>query len=49
VSKIVVMGAGIGGISQLYELRKELGKEHDIVLVGDLDRIDGYRNNPKHC
>jgi len=33
MAKIVVMGAGIGGISQVYELRKELGKEHNIDLV----------------
>ena len=34
MSRIVVMGAGIGGISQVYELPKELHREHDIVLVG---------------
>jgi cation diffusion facilitator CzcD-associated flavoprotein CzcO len=28
MARIIVMGAGIGGISQVYELRKELAKEH---------------------
>ena len=45
MSRIVVMGAGIGGISQVYELRKELGKEHDIVLVGDSDRFEFTPSN----
>ncbi len=35
MARVVVMGAGIGGISQAYELRKELGKNHEIVLIGD--------------
>ncbi len=46
MAKIVVMGAGIGGISQVYELRKELGKEHDIVLIGDSDRFEFTPSNP---
>ena len=46
MAKIVVMGAGIGGISQVYELRKELGKEHEIVLVGDSDRFEFTPSNP---
>ena len=46
MAKIVVMGAGIGGISQVYELRKELGKEHDIVLIGDSDHFEFTPSNP---
>jgi sulfide:quinone oxidoreductase len=46
MAKIVVMGAGIGGISQAYELRKELGKSHDVVLVGDSDRFEFTPSNP---
>lgn len=46
MSRIVVMGAGIGGISQVYELQKELGKEHDIVLVGDSERFEFTPSNP---
>ncbi|MGB5245943.1 MAG: hypothetical protein WBM54_06995 [Woeseia sp.] len=33
MAKIAVMGAGIGGISQVYELREKLGKEHEVFLV----------------
>ena len=46
MARIVVMGAGIGGISQVYELRKELGKEHDVVLVGDSERFEFTPSNP---
>jgi sulfide:quinone oxidoreductase len=40
------MGAGIGGISQAYELRKEFGKEHEVILVGDSDRFEFTPSNP---
>ena len=46
MARIVVMGAGIGGISQVYELRKALGKEHEIVLIGDSERFEFTPSNP---
>ena len=46
MAKVVVMGAGIGGISQAYELRKALGKEHEVVLVGDSKRFEFTPSNP---
>lgn len=46
MARIVVLGAGIGGISQVYELRKELGKAHEVVLVGDSDRFEFTPSNP---
>jgi len=46
MAKIVVMGAGIGGISQVYELRKALGSEHELFLVGDSDRFEFTPSNP---
>jgi len=46
MARIVVMGAGIGGISQIYELRKELGKEHELMLIGDSDRFEFTPSNP---
>jgi sulfide:quinone oxidoreductase len=46
MARIIVMGAGIGGISQVYELRKELGKEHEVVLVGDSERFEFTPSNP---
>jgi sulfide:quinone oxidoreductase len=46
MAKIVVMGAGIGGISQVYELRKALGKQHELTLIGDSDRFEFTPSNP---
>ena len=46
MATIAIMGAGIGGISQAYELRRELGKEHDIILVGDSERFEFTPSNP---
>ena len=46
MAKIIIMGAGIGGISQAYELRKALGKAHDLVLIGDSERFEFTPSNP---
>ncbi len=46
MSKIVVLGAGIGGISQVYELRKDLDKSHEIVLIGDSESFEFTPSNP---
>ena len=46
MAKIVVLGAGIGGITQVYELRNALGKEHELVLLGDSDRFEFTPSNP---
>jgi sulfide:quinone oxidoreductase len=46
MAKIIIMGAGIGGISQAYELRQALGKKHEIVLIGDSGRFEFTPSNP---
>jgi sulfide:quinone oxidoreductase len=46
MAKIVVVGAGIGGISQIYELRKALDKQHELMLVGDSDHFEFTPSNP---
>ena len=46
MATIAIMGAGIGGISQAYELRRELGKQHRIVLVGNSERFEFTPSNP---
>ena len=50
MTKIVVMGGGIGGISQVYELKKALEKKHakthEVILVGDSDRFEFTPSNP---
>ncbi|MBZ0221939.1 MAG: NAD(P)/FAD-dependent oxidoreductase [Dokdonella sp.] len=46
MAKIVVMGAGLGGMSAAFELRETLGKAHEIVLIGQGDRFSFTPSNP---
>ena len=46
MARIVVMGAGLGGMSAAYELRGTLGKGHDITLVGVGGRFGFTPSNP---
>jgi sulfide:quinone oxidoreductase len=43
--KIVILGAGIGGISTAVELSKQLNGQHDIVLI---DKEDVYHFSPSY-
>lgn len=45
-SRIVVLGAGLGGISMVFDLKNTLGKKHDIVLVSSGDRFQFTPSNP---
>ena len=46
MTTVVVMGAGIGGISQVFELRKELGKGDRVVMVNDSEFFEFTPSNP---
>ena len=46
MAKVVIMGAGIGGITQAYELRKDLGSNHEVMVVNDSDRFEFTPSNP---
>lgn len=46
MSSIVVIGAGLGGLSAAYELRETLGKPHRITVVGEGDRFSFTPSNP---
>ena len=39
MAHIVVLGAGLGGMSAAYELRDALGKAHRITVIGDGERF----------
>jgi len=43
---ILVLGAGIGGMSVAYELRALLGKEHAVSVVGDGELFSFTPSNP---
>ena len=46
MAHIVVLGAGTGGMPAAYELRAELGKEHDITVVNERDYFQFVPSNP---
>ena len=46
MAHIVVLGAGTGGMPCAYELRAELGKEHEITLVNSQDYFQFVPSNP---
>ena len=46
MSHIVVLGAGLGGMSAAYELRQSLGASHQITVVGDGERFSFTPSNP---
>jgi len=46
MAKIVIMGAGIGGVSLAYELREVLGAENDIMVVSDSPEFQFVPSNP---
>ena len=46
MTKIVVVGAGIGGVPAAYELKELLGKKADITVVSDHDYFQFVPSNP---
>lgn len=46
MAHIVVIGAGIGGMPAAYDLRKELGREHQVTLVGTSEYFQFTPSNP---
>ena len=46
MARIIIIGGGIGGLSQAYELREALGKDHRITLVSDSPRFEFTPSNP---
>ena len=46
MARIIVVGAGLGGMSAAYELRETLGEAHAITVIGDGDRFSFTPSNP---
>jgi sulfide:quinone oxidoreductase len=46
MARIVVLGAGLGGMAAAYELREALGKAHPVSVVGLGDRFSFTPSNP---
>jgi len=46
MAHVVVVGAGIGGVPCAFELRKKLGKQHRVTLVGSSAFFEFTPSNP---
>jgi len=46
MAHIVILGAGTGGMPAAYELREELGSEHEITVVNERDYFQFVPSNP---
>jgi sulfide:quinone oxidoreductase len=46
MARIIIVGAGTGGVPAAYELRSALGSEHQVVLVNASTRFQFVPSNP---
>jgi sulfide:quinone oxidoreductase len=46
MAHVVIVGAGVGGVPAAYELRKKLGKEHRVTLIGASPYFEFTPSNP---
>jgi len=46
MAHVVVVGAGIGGMSAAFELREVLGKKHPVTLIGEGSLFSFTPSNP---
>lgn len=46
MARIIVMGAGVGGMPAAYDLKKTLGKAHEVVLIGTSEHFQFTPSNP---
>jgi sulfide:quinone oxidoreductase len=46
MSRVVIVGAGTGGVPAAYELKALLGKEHEVTLVNATSRFQFVPSNP---
>jgi sulfide:quinone oxidoreductase len=46
MTRVVVLGAGIGGVPMAFELKEQLGKQADVTLVSETDYFQFVPSNP---
>ncbi|KCZ93387.1 NAD(P)/FAD-dependent oxidoreductase [Hyphomonas johnsonii] len=46
MARVVVLGAGLGGVIAAYELRKKLGRSDDVVIINETDFYQFVPSNP---
>lgn len=46
MAHIIVLGAGVGGMPAAYDLKKTLGKAHEVTLIGTSEHFQFTPSNP---
>lgn len=46
MAQVTIIGAGVGGVSCAFELRKRLGKEHRVTVIGSSAYFEFTPSNP---
>jgi sulfide:quinone oxidoreductase len=46
MARVIVMGAGLGGVACAYEMKKKLGKAHEVAVVGSSAYFEFTPSNP---
>lgn len=46
MARIVVLGAGIGGVPMAYEMKETVGKNHDVIAISDSPTFHFVPSNP---
>ena len=46
MSRVAIIGAGVGGVPCAFELRKRLGSEHEVTLIGSSPYFEFTPSNP---
>jgi sulfide:quinone oxidoreductase len=46
MAHVAIIGAGVGGVPCAFELRKKLGKEHQVTLIGATPHFEFTPSNP---
>ncbi len=46
MARIIVMGAGLGGVACAYEMKKKVGRGHEVTLVGSNPYFEFTPSNP---
>lgn len=46
MARIVVLGAGIGGVPMAYEMKESVSKEHEVIVISDSPTFHFVPSNP---
>ncbi|MFA6072135.1 MAG: FAD/NAD(P)-binding oxidoreductase [Janthinobacterium sp.] len=46
MARIVVLGAGIGGVPMAFEMKETVGKHHDVIVISDSPTFHFVPSNP---